>query len=79
VEADTSVVNVGEVGGGWEGVSAGGGMGGKGMVEVSQNFVEDKAGEEGAEGAALGETLILEEVCPGGIVGTVPTDIGRVV
>jgi hypothetical protein len=54
-------------------------MGGKGKVEVSKDFVEDKAGKEGAEGAALGESLTLESVGPGGIFSAVPANVSRVV
>jgi hypothetical protein len=55
-EAGSGVVDVGQVGGGRDkGVGAGGSTGSKGVVEIGQDFVEDEAGEEGAEGAALGE------------------------
>jgi hypothetical protein len=78
-EAGAGVINVREVSGGREGVGTGGSTGGKGEVEASQYFMEDKAGKEGTEGAALGETFSLEEGSPGGILGMVPANVGRVV
>jgi hypothetical protein len=48
------VINVGQVCGGREGVGAGGSTGSKGVVEIGEDFMEDEAGKEGAEGAALG-------------------------
>jgi hypothetical protein len=58
-EGGASVVDVGQVGGGREGVGAGDGMGSEGTVEIREDFVEDEAGKQGAEGAALGEPLII--------------------
>jgi hypothetical protein len=56
-------------------------MGSKGAaVEVSDDFMEDKAGREGAKGAALGEPFLLEEQGgPGGIFGAEPAGVGRVI
>jgi hypothetical protein len=78
-EGSAGVVNVGQVGGGREGVGAGGGTRGKGAVEFGEDFVEDEAGKEGAEGAALGEAFLLEKGGPGGGFGTVPAGVGGVV
>jgi hypothetical protein len=60
-EGGAGVINVGQVGGGREGVRAGGGTGSEGVVEIGEDFVEDEAGKEGAEGAAWGEPFLLEK------------------
>jgi hypothetical protein len=75
-EASTSVVDVGEACGGGEWVVAGGGARGEGKVEFGEDLIEDKAGKEGTEGAALGETFSLEEVGPVGVRGAVPAGVG---
>jgi hypothetical protein len=41
--------------------------------------VEDEAGKEGAEGAALGGAFLLEKGGPGGGFGTEPAGVGGVV
>jgi hypothetical protein len=41
--------------------------------------VEDKAGKEGAEGAALGEAFLLKKGGPGGSFGTEPAGVGGVI
>jgi hypothetical protein len=78
-EAGIGVVDVREAGGGGEGVVAGSGTGGEGEVEGGEDLMEDKASKEGAEGATLGETLMLEEERPGGSGGAVPTGVGVVI
>jgi hypothetical protein len=78
-EASTGVVNVGKAGGGGERVMAGGGAGGEGEIEFGQDFVEDKASKEGAEGTSLGKTFGLEEVGPAGVGGAVPAGVGGIV
>jgi hypothetical protein len=78
-EGGAGVIDVGQVGGGREGVGVGGGTGSEGVVEIGEDFVEDKAGKEGAEGAALGESFLLEKGGPGGGFGMEPAGVGGVV
>jgi hypothetical protein len=78
-EGGTGDVDVGQVGGGREGVGAGSGTGSKGAVEIGEAFVEDEAGKEGAEEAALGEPFLLEKGGPGGGFGMQPAGVGGVV
>jgi hypothetical protein len=78
-EASTSVVDVGEACGGGEWVVAGGGARGEGKVEFSEDLIEDEAGKEGTEGAALGEAFLLEKGGPGGGFGTEPAGVGGVI
>ena len=54
-------------------------MGGKGAVEFREDFMEDEAGKEGAEGAALGEAFILEKGGPGGVFGAEPAGVRGVI
>jgi hypothetical protein len=56
-------------------------MGSEGAVEIGEYFVEDKAGKEGAEGAAalLGEPFLLEKGGPGGGFGMEPAGVGGVI
>jgi hypothetical protein len=78
-EGGASVVDVRQVGGGREGVGSGGGTGGEGAVEFGENLMEDKAGKEGAEGAALGEAFLLGEGGPGGVFGAEPAGVRGVI
>jgi hypothetical protein len=78
-EGGAGVVDVGQVGGGREGVGAGGDTGSKGAVEIGEDFVEEEEGKEGAEGASLREPFLLEKGGPSGSFKMEPAGVGGVI